>query len=89
MIKNHREYLVLKKFFENDNIIQQGIIIAWLSQAKVHFIPSTKLLKEILRFLSSTRGGHHIFYQQWVLRKKQGLASIELKNHEPTKRQDR
>lgn len=80
-----------KVFYESDNkiignvdnfvtippVIQKRLIIIWLCKCKIFFEPSFGLINEVLKFISSPRGGSHLFYQAWKIRKKSKLFWIE------------
>lgn len=60
-----------EKFCELDPILQKRVTIKWLCDQNVKFCPSTGLLEEIIKFLSSKRGGTHKIHENWVINKKQ------------------
>ena len=66
-----------KEFFKLDKVLQKRLLIYWLSQEKITFKPSEGYLEEILRFLSSERGGSHALGLNWKLFKKQNKFWIK------------
>lgn len=56
--------------------LQKRVVLAWLISQKVPFSPSAGLLEEIIRFLSSPRGGKHQLDERWGVTKKEHMARI-------------
>ena len=56
--------------------MQRRLMLHWLCGVGVPFDPSQALLDEILRFLSSPRGGTHQVHSDWTITKRAGRASI-------------
>ncbi|MFT6765952.1 MAG: tRNA(Ile)-lysidine synthase [Alteromonas naphthalenivorans] len=73
---DEKKELNLKQFFTLDPYLQKRILQHWLVQNKATHILSDALLKEILRFLESPRGGSHQISTQWKIIKKQSKAQI-------------
>jgi len=67
----------VRKFMVLAVPLQKRVIIEWLCREKVPFTPSTGHLEEIMRFLSSDRGGTHQVGPSWKIVKKQGSFWIE------------
>ena len=67
----------LKTFLDNDLVIQKRLIIQWLCNEKVKFENSSSLIKEIIRFLDSPRGGAHKIYPHLIIRKKEKKFWLE------------
>ncbi len=61
----------IKTFNSLDPIIQRRVLIKWLCNEGVSFIPSSSYLEELIRFISSERGGSHIIHTDWKISKKQ------------------
>ena len=75
--KNDTITLSIKKFSELHEIIQRRIIMIWLCKSNVKFVPSSRLIEEIMRFLLSPRGGSHTLYNSWTIIKKSNTAFIK------------
>lgn len=68
--------LTLNAFFSLDAYLQKRVLKKWLALQIADARCSTAYLNEILRFLSSGRGGKHQIAPDYVLIKKQGNAWI-------------
>ncbi len=77
VIKTNPITINLKKFFSLDHFIQQQILLLWLIKENVHFVPTEHFFAEVIKFLQSKRGGNHIFYNQWMIIKKQQTCIIQ------------
>lgn len=72
--------LDLVPFFELDLYLQKRVLHSWLSaNTNGTCRPSEAFLHEVLRFLSSPRGGSHQISPEWTLVKKQNRASLKNK----------
>ncbi len=60
-------------------ILRTRVIIFWLRQAKVPFVPSQGLFDEMNRFLQKPSTGEHVFYGKWQVVKHHKLAQIKIK----------
>ena len=60
-----------------DLVLQKRVLMYWIIQEKVSFMPSTAHIEEILRFLSSAHGGSHQLGTNWKLCKHQKSFWIE------------
>jgi hypothetical protein len=69
--------LDIKKFFLVDHVLHHRLILYWLIKENVKFSVSRAFLDEILRFLSSFRGGRHTVNNAWSIIKKQNKAYIQ------------
>ena len=69
----------LKLFQKQDLFLQKQLIMLWLIKEKVKFNPSKSFIEEILRFLSSDRGGSHSTGINWLIHKKINSFWIEAK----------
>jgi len=56
--------------------MQYRILLEWLRREQVSFEPSQAFFDEMLRFLSSPRGGNHQLREGWSVAKKAGRARI-------------
>ncbi len=61
----------------HDPVITRRVVIQWLIREKVAFTPSSSLMREILRFLSSPRGGSHQISPTSIICKQRGIAWID------------
>ncbi len=68
----------LQLFKQQDAVLQQRIVLAWLIHARAPLTPSSNLVAEILRFLSNPHGGSHRIGTTVTLHKKQQSFWIEL-----------
>jgi tRNA(Ile)-lysidine synthase len=75
VIKNNNLYL--EEFNLLHLYLQKRIILEWLIQNNVCFIPSTSLLNEILRFLKSKKSQTHELTTLCTIKKKNNLVSIK------------
>jgi tRNA(Ile)-lysidine synthase len=57
----------LNTFKQLDIVLQKRLIILWFIAEKINFALSENYLNEVLRFLSSQRGGKHKLNQLWEL----------------------
>jgi tRNA(Ile)-lysidine synthetase-like protein len=73
----------LKKFRLLHPILAKRVVLHLLIQEKLAFNLSTNYLDEIIRFLTSPRGGLHIVGQKWKIYKKAnsfGISLIEIES---------
>ncbi|MBT3455519.1 tRNA lysidine(34) synthetase TilS [bacterium] len=75
-----KESIYTKDLSKQPEVMQHRIVVLWLCKNEVRFVASTSLIKEILRFLLSARGGSHLLYNTWTIEKKHGLANIKTKD---------
>ena len=61
-----------KSFFE-----QKLIVLRWLCDAGVYFVPSEALYTELIRFMLNRRTSMHAIYRDWKIVCKQQWARIE------------
>ena len=61
-----------KKFEAIETPLQKRLLISWLNKNGVAYTPSTSFLNEIIRFITSNRGGSHQLGQHWSVQKRQG-----------------
>ena len=66
----------IQKLLALHPILKTRILILWLCQAKVPFIPSQGLFDEMLRFLEKPGPGTHVFYGKWQIIKANLQANI-------------
>ncbi len=82
-LENHS--LNLEQFFVLDPYLQKRVLHSWLStNTKGTCRSSEAFLQEVLRFLSSPRGGSHQISPEWTLIKKQKVASMAPIAHKTT-----
>lgn len=67
----------LRDFGKQPALIQKRMLIKFLCFARVPFTPSSNHLQEMLRFLSTPKGGSHQLHTSWYLWKKQGTFGIK------------
>ena len=60
----------LESFKNEPALIQRAIIYYLLEHAACGTVPSQALINEILRFLTSPRGGSHAISPRWIVEKK-------------------
>lgn len=58
-------------FCSLDSILQKRLVVRWLCTKRVKFIPSSGFLEEIIKFISSERGGIHQVHENWAIKKQQ------------------
>lgn len=76
--EQHQQYRGdLKKFNILHPILQQRIMVHWLFLEKLPCTISSSFINEILRFLTSARGGKHQIGPSILLHKKQSYCWIE------------
>ena len=63
-----------------DPFLHPRLILKWLCDEKVPFTPSDGFIKEILRFITTKRGGEHALNTSWCIVKSKGLAKIKRQN---------
>lgn len=68
-------HLNLAQFFNLDPFLQDRVLLYWLIQEKVSFVPSAGLLQEIKRFLKSSGNSPHRLYT-WYIEKRNATACI-------------
>jgi len=56
--------------------MQYRLLLEWLCREQVPFEPGQAFFDEMLRFLSSPRGGIHRLHDDWSLAKKMGRVHI-------------
>jgi len=56
--------------------MQYRLLLEWLCREQVPFKPGQAFFDELLRFLSSPRGGVHRLHDEWAVTKKAGHARI-------------
>ncbi len=66
-----------QQLLAHNPVITRRIIMQWLIREHVAFTPSSSLINEILRFLSSPRGGTHHISPTSKVCKQRGVAWIE------------
>lgn len=76
--RSEHEHLMLNVslFNQQDPLIQYRLLMHFLIQARAPFTPSHHLLDEIIRFLTSPRGGTHHLHTHWRMVKKKSWAYI-------------
>lgn len=74
--KDNKKYLNISKFLDLDKFLYTRILIYFLCEFKVKFIPSDKLFKEIIRFLKQNKSNKHQIYPDWSLVKHKSLLTI-------------
>ncbi len=73
--------LDLDTFLALQPVIQQRLLIKWLTQANVPFPPTQAFLDEIMRFLRQPEGKTHAIHPAWEIVKKKHKAWIVRKNN--------
>ena len=74
--------LNLKNLLNLEPVMQDRILIYWLIQEQVPFVPTEKFLDEILRFLKQPGSKEHQIHHDWKLVKKKNMVFIT--KHEET-----
>lgn len=74
--KNSILYLDKEKFLTLDPFLYPRIIILWLTQARVPFVPSDKFFNEIVRFIKQKKSQKHQLYPTWAIHKTGNLLQI-------------
>ena len=65
-----------EEFLKVDEFLHPRILVAWLSQAKVPYTPSTAFFDELTRFIKNS-GKKHQLHPSWSLVKKGPYLAIE------------
>ena len=63
-------------FFEQESFLQKRILLLWICQYNVSFVPSERFLHEIVRFLKHSKANKHTLHQTWCIKKTNTHASI-------------
>jgi tRNA(Ile)-lysidine synthase len=66
-----------KKLLALEPQLCKRVLLLWLVQNKVPFVPTEKFLDELLRFMSQPRDGEHRVHEQWMLKKHKEKVAIE------------
>ncbi len=69
--------LNLKGLLNLDPVLKDRILVFWLVQEQVPFVPTEKFLDEITRFLSQSGSKEHQIHHDWKLIKKKNQIYIE------------
>lgn len=72
----HNRIVDRAKFKNVDNFLQPRILLAWIIESQLPFVPSEPFLDELLRFIHSSGGGSHKIMNTWALIKKNNQLSI-------------
>ena len=72
-----KRVLTLEPFRALSPFMQKEVLLVWLIDEHVSFVPTTGFFDEISRFLSSTAGGFHELGPGWGIRQQQQHAWIE------------
>lgn len=67
----------LEKLHALDPLIQDRVVMLWLHNNNVPYLPQRAFVHEIMRFLRSPRGGVHHLHDRWQLLKKRGRVYIQ------------
>jgi len=67
----------LKIFLNLDSVLQHRLLIFWLCKENVEFKASSSFLNELMKFLTSPRGGTHDLHLTWKITKKSNRFWIE------------
>lgn len=59
-----------------DAVLMHRILLQWLIDAQVHFVPTEKFFAEIVRFLQQPGSKTHTIMQNWALKKIKRKAKI-------------
>lgn len=65
----------IKQLIIQHQFLQKQIVLQWLIASRVSFELTDSFIEEVLKFLTSERGGKHTF-NNWVIEKKQHIATI-------------
>lgn len=77
-VSKGRPYVASKQVFLTlDHQLQRRVILYWLIQEKVSFVPSDNFLSEIIRFIQCSRGGFHQLHMHWKIVKRKDLFWLE------------
>ncbi len=74
---NENREIDLKKFLDQQPIMQYRIIMHWLQNENVPFSPTQSFLDEIIRFLQQPEGKNHEINKAWSIVKKKNKVHIE------------
>lgn len=69
-------YLDGRLFAQEPAVMQQRLLMRWLTSAGVSFTPTEQFLQEITRFLLQPTGGNHKMGSDWSIAKKKNWATI-------------
>lgn len=73
-------YLNIRSFMTLDAVLQHRILLQWFCAYDVAFPVHHGFFNEVLRFLSSPRGGTHHAHPHWSLVKKSSTAHLQKKS---------
>ncbi|HTM06623.1 MAG TPA: tRNA lysidine(34) synthetase TilS [Patescibacteria group bacterium] len=76
---DNKRWLCIKQFLTIAPLMQHRIIMHWLYTEKVPFVPSEKLIVEIVRFLIHAKSTTHTI-KNWHIYKEKSQATIQFKN---------
>jgi len=68
----------IKKILAYDPVLRDRVVMRWLHDHRVPYLPQERFIDEIVRFLSHSRGGTHQLHAQWHILKKHAHAYIQL-----------
>lgn len=70
--------LIIQDFLAQDAIIRQRILLTWLIEHQVSFVPSENFFAEIERFLNNKKSAAHQIHEEWRLIKKNKFLYLVL-----------
>lgn len=70
--------ICFKTILSYDPVLRDRVIMQWLHNHRVPYVPQERFIGEIVRFLSHARGGTHRLHAQWHILKKHAHAYIQL-----------
>lgn len=76
-IEYHYTTIDIKMFQNESAFMQKNLIALWLISEKVQCVMTVNFIHEILRFLTTDRGGTHAMNQVWSIVKKNNQAYIK------------
>ena len=74
----HGTGICIKTVLAYDPVLRDRVIMRWLHDHHVPYVPQERFIAEIVRFLSHERGGTHRLHAQWHILKKHAHAYIQL-----------
>jgi len=70
-------YIDLNSFFNLDPFLQPRILMHWLIQQQVPFVPTEKFLDEIMRYLKEGKQKEHQIHETWSIKKEKNKVYLE------------
>jgi tRNA(Ile)-lysidine synthase len=66
----HPSSININKFLALNPFLQKQVLLEWLCQANLPFVPSEAFFAEIFKFISAKSYGSHTLHPTWMIKKK-------------------